>query len=132
MSVFVDTSALLALLDADDERHADAVSIWKRLQAEEPLLVTSNYVVVETIAVAQRRLGMDSVKAFVREVLPVLDTRYVDGAAHAAALNALLAAGRRNLSLVDCSSFELMRREGLIRAYVYDPHFQEEGFVAEA
>ncbi len=39
-----------------------------------------------------------------------------------------VAAGRRQLSLVDCVSFEVMRRIGLNRAFCLDPHFEEQGF----
>jgi predicted nucleic acid-binding protein len=46
-----------------------------------------------------------------------------------AGLSALLAAGRRHLSLVDCVSFVIMRRLG-IRAYLgLDAHFAEQGFT---
>jgi predicted nucleic acid-binding protein len=132
MSVFVDTSALLALLDADDEHHPDAVAAWHRLQDEEPVLVTSNYVMLETIAVAQRRLGLDAVRTFATGVAPLLDVHFVDEAIHSAAMAAVLAASRRDLSLVDCSSFEVMRRGGVTRAYAYDRHFAEQGFLTEA
>jgi uncharacterized protein len=40
----------------------------------------------------------------------------------------VLAAARRNLSLVDCVSFELMRRLGIRRVFCFDPHFAEQGF----
>ena len=47
---------------------------------------------------------------------------------HRAAAAALLAAGRRGISLVDCSSFEVMRRLGLERAFAFGRHFAEAGF----
>jgi predicted nucleic acid-binding protein len=37
-------------------------------------------------------------------------------------------ARRRDLSLVDCVSFEVMRRNGITRAFAVDRHFQELGF----
>ena len=60
MSVFVDTSALLALLDADDPEHERAKTAWDELAAEGVSLVSTNYVVVETVSVAQHRLGIDA------------------------------------------------------------------------
>ena len=63
MTVFVDTSALIALLDAGEAKHASCAREWKRLLAADAALVTSNYVIVETCAVAQRRLGMDCASA---------------------------------------------------------------------
>ena len=128
MTVFVDTSALLALLDGGDDNHAAAVTAWQGLAAQATLLVTTNYVLVETMAVAQRRLGLEAIRALVGEVIPVLDVVFVDETIHAAAIGALLAAGRRQLSLVDCASFEVMRRASLATAFAYDRHFGDQGF----
>ena len=47
---------------------------------------------------------------------------------HAVAVSALLAADRRRLSLVDCCSFQIMRRLGIRQALAYDQHFAEHGF----
>ena len=41
-----------------------------------------------------------------------------------------MAASRRKLSLVDCVSFEVMRRGKLHQVFGFDPHFEEQGFVA--
>jgi len=80
VTVFVDTSALLAVLDADDEHHAEAAAHWQRLvETDEPMLST-NDVLVETFAVVQRRLGMDAVRVLVRDVLPLLDVEWVRSA----------------------------------------------------
>ena len=128
MTAFVDTSALLALLAKDDEHHHSAVSGWAALADEEATLVTSNYVVLETIAVAQHRLGLHAVRALIRDVLPPIDVVFIDEPVQRAALSALLAAGRRRLSLVDCVSFEVMRNRQIRRAFAFDPHFAEHGF----
>jgi predicted nucleic acid-binding protein len=40
----------------------------------------------------------------------------------------LLAANRRSLSLVDCTSFEVMRQAGLDTVFTFDLHFREMGF----
>jgi len=53
----------------------------------------------------------------------------VDAAIHAAALDFVIATGRRKLSLVDCASFEVMRRRGLRTAFTLDRHFAEQGFA---
>lgn len=129
MTTFVDTSALLALLDRDEERHADAVESWTRLAEIEAPLVTTSYVVVETTAVAQHRLGLDAVRVLTRDILPLIDIVYVDQTLHAAATAALLAANRRQLSLVDCVSFEVMRDHEVMRAFAFDSHFAEQGFA---
>lgn len=132
MSVFVDTSALLALLDADDPEHQRAMTAWDELAEERAPLVSTNYVIVETVAVAQHRLGIDAVRALVDDILPVIEIRIVDATVHDAAIAALLAAGRRQLSLVDGASFEVMRRGELQRAFAFDKHFRERRFTLRA
>lgn len=129
MTAFVDTSALLALLDRDEGHHAEAVACWERLATRGAALVTTNYVVLETIAVAQHRLGIEAVRAFAGDVLPLFDVVFIDPPTHAAGLASLLAAGRRRLSLVDCSSFEVMRHLDLREAFAFDKHFEEQGFA---
>ena len=128
--IFIDTSAFFAILDRDDQAHARARETWTGLlSADAPaLLLTSNYVLVESFALVQSRLGLDAVRTLHDAVLPVISVRWVSEEDHAAAVGALLAAARRRLSLVDCCSFELMRRLGIQRAFAFDQHFAEQGF----
>ena len=131
MSVFVDTSALYAVLDRDDEFHAAARESWIRLLSAGESLVTSNYVVVECFALVQHRLGMDAVRVFNDDILPVLSVLWMMEESHSSAAQAVLAAGRRDLSLVDCSSFLLMRQAGIRNAFAFDRHFAEQGFEVQ-
>jgi predicted nucleic acid-binding protein len=85
--------------------------------------------VVETFALLQRRMGIDAVAAFWEEICPALTIHWVDESTHRAAAAALLAAGRRKLSLVDCVSFEVMRQTGVERVFCFDPHFEQAGFT---
>ena len=55
--IFVDASAFFACLYGDDEDHPDAVSVWRELAESDVDLVTTNYVVVETLALIQRKAG---------------------------------------------------------------------------
>jgi predicted nucleic acid-binding protein len=129
LTVFLDTSAVLAVLDAGDLHHPEADAIWQRLLASNERLLSTNYVLVETFALVQRRLGMDAVRAVEREIVPLLDVHWVDAEAHQAAITRFLqTASRRGPSLVDCSSFEVMHRHGVQRAFAFDPHFSEQGF----
>ena len=128
MTVFVDTSALLALLDADEARHQDARLIWTRLLGGDVPIVTTNYVLVETYALAQRRLGSAAVRVLTDDLLPVVDVEWIGRELHERAVSALIAASRRELSLVDAVSFEAMRQRGIDPAFAFDRHFEEAGF----
>ena len=128
MTVFIDTSAFYATLDADDQQHHLAKQAWVTLVNEATDLVCSNYVAVETTTLVQNRLGMEAIRTFQEDVLPLVRMEWVDAPAHQAGVTALLTAGRRDLSLVDCVSFDLMRHLGIRRAFAFDRHFAEQGF----
>jgi predicted nucleic acid-binding protein len=128
VSVYIDTSAFLAVLNADDRFHARARRRWQQLIEANLPLICNNYVLVETIAVLQNRLGIDAVMVFQSDVRPILTILWVDEDLHQRAVSALLAAQRRRLSLVDCASFESMRQTGLRQAFAFDVHFEEQGF----
>lgn len=129
MAVFVDTSALYASLDADDNNHHAAVGVWTDLEKTGETLSTSNYVLVETVAVVARRLGVQAVRDFQAQFVPLIEVLWVDESLHRLGMASLLTAGRRDLSLVDCVSFEWMRRIGVDRAFAFDAHFAEQGFT---
>jgi len=129
MTVFVDTSALLALLDADEARHGEAVETWRRLLHDDDRLITSNYVLVETYALVQRRLGSEAVDELASHVLPLIEVDWIDQPLHDAAVSALITARQRDLSLVDCASFEVARRARARKAFAFDRHFTARGLV---
>ena len=128
MSLFIDTSALYALLDGDEPRHADVVAAWRTVADNERTLFTSNYVLVEAFALVQRRLGLEAVHGLADVLVPLLEPVWVDEQLHAAAVASLFTAARRRLSLVDCTSFELMRRLGLTDVLALDADFAHQGF----
>lgn len=127
MSVFVDTSAFFAVMDADDSTHTRASQAWAALVNGTEALVTSNYTLVQTQALVQSRLGMAAVRLFYDRVVPALDVLWVGEDTHRAAVSAVLVANRRQLSLVDCASFVLMRQHGIGVAFTLDAHFAEQG-----
>lgn len=129
MILFVDTSALIAVLDADDEFHTPAKTYWAEANCVDTVWTASNYVVLETFAVIQRRLGMQAVTVFLNDVLPVINIEWLDVAIHDAGVTALTTAQRRDLSLVDCTSFALMRHLGIRQVFTFDRHFAEQGFT---
>ena len=128
MMVFIDTSALLAVLDADDLNHSLAKAALEELLGGGTDLVTHNYVLAETSALVFRRLGLEALRVFETDLRPIIDVVWVTPDVHEAAIGAQLLAARRSLSLVDCISFEVMRRAGLRSVFAFDAHFRESGY----
>lgn len=129
MSVFVDTSAILAGLDKADRHHEAARATWTDLlRGNEPLL-TTNYVIVETMAVLQHRGGLSVVRRFLGEFFPALQVHWIIEPEHTAAVDQLLATDRRQISLVDCTSFLMIRHLGCVTTFAFDPDFAVQGFT---
>ncbi|ACA58963.1 type II toxin-antitoxin system VapC family toxin [Candidatus Desulforudis audaxviator] len=129
MMVYLDTSAILAVLDADDQYHNVAKTQWKSLLHSDTILVCSNYILVETYALVQRRLGMGAVRLLSTDIEPIVRVIWVDEQTHRRGEAAVIAAQRKELSLVDCVSFVVMRQAGIREAFTFDRHFAEQGFT---
>lgn len=129
MTTFVDTSAFFAVLSADEADNERATRWLERIAGtEDERFLTHNYVVIESIALIQRRLGRDLVRTFIDHLLPVCGIRYVDPDLHERATVAYLSSLSRRSSFVDRTSFELMRTEGIRRAFTFDGDFADAGF----
>lgn len=129
MTVFLDTSGLYAVFDRDDANHSRAGTAWEEWLREGAVLLTNNYVLLETSALLQHRIGVAAVRALHEEVTPLLQVDWVSEERHRAGMEAVLAAARKKLSLVDCVSFQTMRNRGVRTAFCFDKHFREQGFT---
>jgi predicted nucleic acid-binding protein len=125
--IFLDTSGIYALADSRDLHHEEAIQRFERLLESQEQLVTHNYVIFESIALLQARLGLSQALKFARES-SAFEIEWVNGPLHDSALAALQKSGKRNVSFVDHVSFLVMKRRSLTTAFAFDPHFENEGF----
>ena len=128
MMVFADTSALFSLLVRDDLMHIRAKENFAYFASQRVQLLTSSYVLVETVALLQQRIGLEPVRDFNLKILPLLETIWVDAQWQSRAMQRLLTQNKKGLSLVDCVSFEIMEMREVIEAFTFDRHFEENGF----
>jgi predicted nucleic acid-binding protein len=128
-AVFIDTSAFLAALDTGDKYHGEAEKRWSALSKSPSELWTTDYVRLESWSLIQRRLGAEAGMSLQDYWLPLCKIHEVgrDGFERAAAQWRI--AQRRNLSLVDLTSFDAMRQLAIRTALAFDQHFQEMGYV---
>lgn len=127
VKVFVDTSALMALLDPADERRGDTARRWL-VEHADARLETHNYVVTEALSLVERRLGRQAAIALRARVLPLATTRWIDWDQHERALEAHFDSSRRS-SFVDQVSFVVMRDAGIDTAFAFDDDFARAGFT---
>ncbi len=125
MRVFVDTSAFYALASASDEFHAQARVTYERLlQEENAELLTSSYVLVESFALIQTRLGFQVLEEFVSSIGDLVGIVWVGEELHRRAWKLLKK--RQKVSFVDCTSFLIAQGEGA-QVFAFDRDFIREG-----
>ncbi len=132
MTVFADTSALFALLASNDTMHVRARLNFEHFVQNNARLLTSSYVLLETLTLLQRRVSLKAVWDFSQKIIPVLDVVWVDEGWHSRAMQRLHVERNRKISLTDCLSFEIMEAREITTAFTFDRHFPERGFAIAA
>ena len=126
--IFLDTSAIYALANERDPNHEIAVERFGQAIAGREELLVHSYVVVEAAALLQARLGIEPSLRFLEQIAD-FTVHWIDSSDHDSAVSLLRDRGRRELSLVDCASFEIMRRYQVSEALAFDADFVREGFA---
>jgi predicted nucleic acid-binding protein len=126
--IYVDTSAFYALLDRADKHHEPARAVWPELLKDDIALVTTNYVVSETVTVLQFRIGFDAANLWCRDILGVVEVYWIDETLHRRAYELWMNLGRRRFSLVDCVSYVTMHHQRIEKAFAFKNNYLEQGF----
>ncbi len=121
-AAFVDSSAIVALVDRDDETHTAVVDAYRGLVADGYKLITTNHVIAETFDLLTVGLGVAIAKQWLRDSR--LAVYHADEQDEAKARQMLLAAAeQRRLSYTDAVSLVVMDRLGITDAFAVDPDF---------
>jgi predicted nucleic acid-binding protein len=130
--IFVDTSGLYALVDRKDAHHPAARSVVERLVRAGRRLLATDYVVAETVNLANARSGA-------RVAIRVLDLleqsagiriEWIGTARFDATKTFFRKHADHAYSFTDCTSFVVMRELKLTQALTSDRHFTQAGFEA--
>ena len=121
--VLLDSSAILALLDADDADHARAVAIAGRIASEKRPSFVTNYIEVEAHALLLRKLG----RTLAREWLLTGGLSVVRAmpAEEHRAKELLARYADKDWTLCDAISFAVLDARRIRRAFTFDRHFQQ-------
>jgi predicted nucleic acid-binding protein len=126
--VLWDSSAILALLDADDADHARAVATARQIAAEKRPSFITNYIEVEAHALLLRKLGRSLAREWlltgglaVVRALPREEQR---------AKELLARYTDKDWTLCDAVSFAVLHSRRVRRAFTFDHRFRQYGRLA--
>ncbi|MDP3110636.1 MAG: PIN domain-containing protein [Thermodesulfovibrionales bacterium] len=127
MKLFIDTGAFIALTDMSDENHQAANNFYMKAKEKGIKLVTTNFVVCETMNYLRAKVSHDIAVAFregfkksslfeIIEITPLLDE---------AAFRIFKQYADKDFSFTDCTSFAAMHFLKLRKAFAFDKHFEQ-------
>lgn len=125
--VLWDSSAILALLDADDADHARAVAVARQIAADARPSFITNYIEAEAHALLIRKLGRVIARQWLLTGgLPVV---WALPAEEQRAKEILTRYGDKDWTLCDAISFAVLDAHHAARAFTFDRHFRQYGRI---
>ncbi len=123
---FLDTSAIYAIADADDAGHCRCLEIYRRT----PRFLCHGAVLLESFSLLCKRIHKQAAVTVMSAIRtsPRIEVVHVDPPLLAAGWERAVRFDDKEWDWVDCISFELMERRGLVWAHTMDHHFRQAGF----
>jgi uncharacterized protein len=133
-AVFVDSGAWIALVKRNDRLHAHARRHYERLYADGVGLLTTNYVVNETVTRLRYDAGLGAAREFRARIGALCDLRrarimWIDEQLEVAGWRILEQNADIQLSLTDATSAAVARATRITAIFGFDADFQALGFV---
>jgi len=129
-ALFVDTAGWVMMADGSDPLHRKGCTARDEHLKRRGVLVTTDYVIDETLTLLRMRLGLDTARRFwwmISESARVeLETISPDRAHRAREW--FFSWQDKDFSFTDCTSFVTMKDLGLVRTLTSDHHFVQAGF----
>lgn len=128
--VFVDTAGWMMLADAADPQHARARAFRDDWVERGGVLVSTDYVMDETLTLIRMRVGLAAAEAWWKQVEGSTRVSWeaIDASRAEKARAWLFRWTDKNFSFTDCTSFVVMREKRLRLALTSDAHFVQAGF----
>lgn len=129
-AVFVDTAGWMACADESDPACKSACAARDAALEQGSVLVTTDYVIDETLTLIRLRLGLAAAKAWWVQIEGSSRLRWEwIGAARAERARSLFFRYRdKHYSFTDCTSFIVMQELKVKQALTTDRHFQQMSF----
>ena len=128
--VFVDTGGWMACADRSDPAHAACTAARDATLEAGRMLITTDFVVDETLTLIRFRLGLAAATAWWQQIDGSRRLRWerVESDRFERARQLFFQYRDKNLSFTDCTSFAVMRELKVATVITTDNHFRQVGF----
>lgn len=126
--IFVDTSAWFELWSVSDPNHSAAIDFHRRRRT---WLVTTDFIIDETLTLPKARGLAEKARRICHPVFGgnYADVEHITDGDLLAAADMFCRYSDKDWSFTDCTSFVVIRRLGIRRAFAFDQHFRQFGEV---
>jgi predicted nucleic acid-binding protein len=129
-ALFVDTAGWMACADAADPAHRRSCGARDAALESGQSLITTDFVVDETLTLIRLRLGLDAADAWWRQIDGSSRLRWerIGSDRFESARHLFFQYRDKDFSFTDCTSFVIMRELRLTHALTTDRHFRQMAF----
>ncbi len=132
--IFVDTSAFLALVNEKDNNHTEAIQFLEKIKngrVKIKKIITSDYIIDETLTRIRYSVGHKEAVEWGKDILAsnVVEKLEVGGEVFELAWKLFQTYHDKKLSFTDCTSFAIMKKKGIEKAFSFDEDFERIGFI---
>jgi predicted nucleic acid-binding protein len=128
--LFVDTAGWMACADAGDPAYETTCNARDRWLERDGLLLTTDYVIDETLTLLRLRLGLSAAENWWHSIAASrrLQRELIHEERAEQARAIFFRYRDKDFSFTDCTSFAVMREMRLRQALTTDTHFRQAGF----
>jgi len=128
--IFVDSFAWIAAINKSDNYHEISLRILEELLNKQAKLITTNYVVVETINALSKVKFRKTVIEFIDKLRksPSIQIVKITDEIYNNAWTLYQQRMDKDWGITDCTSFEVMQMFNIRKAFISDKHFEQAGY----
>ncbi len=123
LACFADTGFFYAVIDSGDRWHTECVNLFKQIQEQGRLIVSSHLVVAEAYALIRYRLGSDMAIDWITNLSLWVEIALLDHNSEQRAIEILKTYSDQRFSFTDAVSFAMMEERNIPLALSTDRHF---------
>ncbi len=129
--IFIDTGAFIARYVGADQHHTQGMRLWKLIEQNRPVCITSSWVLSETLTYLGRHVNYEFAvqKGKILYASHWLGILRPTADEETAGLRYFEKFADQEVSFTDCVSFSLMHKRKIGQVFSFDRHFVLAGFA---